>query len=210
MKKVNEYMHESGEYEYDPAHGPYQIGAYFDNYIMYLCPVCNRFTIELVMTNSFETNQYGVPIETKKVLYPSIDTSLKRLPHGVREAFQASLKVRHIDGAVCAIAIRRTLEKMCKDKNAEGKGLYNKLKFLSENGTIPPILDEMSNIIKDIGNEAAHADDIEFDDVVISSLIRFTEIILEYVYVLPKEIKRIQFDMSSRKEEKEAEKATNE
>ncbi|MED1382013.1 DUF4145 domain-containing protein [Bacillus mycoides] len=99
------------------------------------------------------------------------------------------------------MALRRTLERMCKDKGAEGKNLYRKLKYLSDNGVIPPILSVMSSIIKDIGNEAAHGDDVEFDQQLVSSLFKFTEIILEYVYVIPRHLKKIQFDMGIREEE---------
>ncbi|NHM29916.1 DUF4145 domain-containing protein [Neobacillus terrae] len=203
MELINSHEHEEGEFEYDDEQGPYQIGAYFEKYNFYKCPVCNRFTLELEESNTFYIESNGAMPVTTKILYPAIETSLSKLPSGVKAAYQAAQKVRNIDGAICAIAIRRTLEKMCKDQGVTGRDLYTKLKQLSEKGIIPPILDEMSFLIKDIGNQAAHADEGEFDEHLINSLLKFTSIILEYVYALPSEIKKIQRYMSTLTEEKE-------
>ncbi|MBT2740680.1 DUF4145 domain-containing protein [Bacillus sp. ISL-77] len=64
--------------------------------------------------------------------------------------------------------------------------MYHKLKYLADNSVVPPILSEMSKIIKDIGNEATHGDDVKFADDLVKSLFKFTEIILEYAYAIPR------------------------
>lgn len=205
MDLIKDHVFSKGEFENDPYHGTIQIGEWWETYNFLQCPVCERFSLEVTSGSTFEIDYDGNPVETTRLLYPTSESKIKRLPKGVKEAFTAALKVRNIDGAVSAIAIRRTLEKMCKDQDAKGKDLYKRLKNLAERGIIPPILDEMSLLIKDIGNEAAHADEVDFDEALISSLFKFTEIILEYVYVLPKELKKLQFDMSLRREEDEPE-----
>ena len=202
MELINTHKQDTPEIEYDPGYGEIQIGEYWDIYRFYQCPVCEKFTLEQNSSSSFECDYDGTPMWSKKILYPLVDTQIKKLPTGVKEAFEAAHKTRNIDGAITALALRRTLERMCKHKGAEGKDLYLKLKHLADNGVIPPILSEMSKIIKDIGNEAAHGDDVEFDDELVKSLFKFTEIILEYVYTLPRQLKQIQYDMSLRKEEK--------
>ncbi|WP_340084188.1 DUF4145 domain-containing protein [Siminovitchia sp. FSL H7-0308] len=209
MELINNHSHTETEYEFDLEGGAYPIGEYYEEYFFYQCPVCNKFTLECKESDTFSSFPSGELIHTIKTLYPAIDTSKNRLPSSIRAAYQAAQKVRNIDGAICAIAIRRTLERMCKDKGATGRNLYTKLKQLSDKGIIPPILDDMSILIKDIGNQAAHADDAEFDEPLIRSLLKFTDIILEYVYVLPYEIKRLQLTMSDRKKEEE-EKETKE
>ena len=65
--------------------------------------------------------------------------------------------MRNIDGAICAFAVRSTLEKMCKDKGEIKGSLYDKLKNLSKKGVLPPILDEIADVLRDLGNAAAHA-----------------------------------------------------
>ncbi|MBT2740679.1 hypothetical protein [Bacillus sp. ISL-77] len=71
------------------------------------------FTLEQISSSSFECNYDGIPIWTKKILYPSVDPQIKRLPSGVKESFKATHKTRNIDGAITALALRRTLERMC-------------------------------------------------------------------------------------------------
>ena len=65
------------------------------------------------------------------------------------------------------------------------RDLYSKLKYLAETKVMPPIVDEMAYILKKLGNAAAHADDIVFDEGIVNSMIEFTQIILDYVYNIP-------------------------
>ncbi|MES9745344.1 DUF4145 domain-containing protein, partial [Priestia megaterium] len=127
-----------------------------------------------------------------ELLYPFKTIEENYIPKNVAKAFEAALKVKQIDGAICAIAIRRTLEMMCKDKGEEGKNLYRMLKSLSDKGVLPPILNDMASVLREIGNAAAHADEEEFNHDLVPSMIEFTNIILDYVYNLPKQIEQIQ------------------
>ncbi|MFD3447444.1 DUF4145 domain-containing protein [Microbacteriaceae bacterium 4G12] len=120
------------------------------------------------------------------------------MPNNVAKAFESALKVRQIDGEIYASAIRRTLEMMCKDKGEEGRNLYSMLKALSDKGMLPPILNDMSSVLREIGNAAAHADEDNFHHDLVPSMIEFTNIILDYVYNLPKQIKTIQDRISKK------------
>ncbi|GMA62965.1 DUF4145 domain-containing protein [Alicyclobacillus fastidiosus] len=96
------------------------------------------------------------------------------------------------------MSLRRTLEMMCKDQGANGKDLYTKLKQLSHQRILPPILSEMGDILKLLGSAAAHGDDAEFDDDVISAIVDFTQIILDYVYNIPVNLKVIQHKITDK------------
>lgn len=89
---------------------------------------------------------------------------------------------------------------LCYDQGAEGRTLYKKLVDLSDKAIIPKVLDKVSHLIRDLGNAAAHEKDVEFDIHIINDIIRFTRIILDYVYVIPKELIRIQeqFDLNEK------------
>ncbi|MBU5670233.1 DUF4145 domain-containing protein [Paenibacillus sp. MSJ-6] len=102
-----------------------------------------------------------------------------------------------MEGVLCAIGIRRTLELMCKDKNATGDNLYSQLSDLSNKGVLPPILSNMATVLRKLGNEAAHGTaDEQFSKEIIDSMIKFTQVILDYVYQLPDEITKIQKHLS--------------
>ncbi|QFF98823.1 DUF4145 domain-containing protein [Psychrobacillus glaciei] len=163
-----------------------------DNYCIFICPVCYNSTIKKVHSNSEDYDYDGSPLVTEEILYPKVELSMDYLPQGIQKSYEAALKVKHIDNAISALSLRRTLEMVCKDKGVTKGNLYTKLKKLSELGILPAILDEMANVLKDVGNAAAHADDIEFSDIMVESLLEFTETILEYIYKLPVKLKRVQ------------------
>ncbi|WP_407270085.1 DUF4145 domain-containing protein [Radiobacillus sp. PE A8.2] len=173
--------------------GDYLHGITFnDNYLIFICPVCHNATIKKVHTNSEDTDFDGSPIVTEDILYPHIEVNMTYLPKNIQKAYESALKVKNIDNAISAISLRRTLEMVCKDKGETQGNLYNKLKNLSDKGILPAILDEMAQILKDVGNAAAHADDIDFSDSVLEALLEFTQTILDYIYKLPIRLERVQ------------------
>lgn len=80
---------------------------------------------------------------------------------------------------------------MCKEKLAEGKTLAAKLRNLQQKNVLPDRVGEIAQLLKDHGNTAAHADDIEFDEKRIDLLIHFTQVILNYVYTIPGQLNEI-------------------
>lgn len=169
---------------------------------LYFCPVCSEITLERSYTFSeiFDYDQYGNPqqiIETTTLYpHPSFSSGFG-MPTNIKSSFEAAQKVRHIDGATCALSLRRTLEMVCKDKGETAGSLFEKLQNLSQKGILPPILDQMASILRELGNVAAHADDIEIPDELVPDLIEFTDTILTYLYVLPAKIQDIQSKMNN-------------
>ncbi|GIP33620.1 DUF4145 domain-containing protein [Paenibacillus sp. J2TS4] len=177
---------------YQPAY----ITSFFKQWDMYLCPVCTEITVQRITSFSEETEPNGKPIKYIDLIFPSGSSENKHLPPPVRDAFEAALKVRNLDGAVCIMALRRTLEKMCKHKNAKGKDLFTKLKDLQSENILPPIMEGISYILRKEGNSAAHADDTEFSSETVKLMIEFTEVILDYVYSLPEKIEQAQLRLN--------------
>jgi hypothetical protein len=158
---------------------------------IYFCPVCSQVTLEEKSECNGAYDHEGKLIPFYKVLFPSVTTD-STIPANVRKAFEAALKVKNIDGAICLLSLRRTLEMLCKDKGAIKGTLFDKLKKLASTGVLPPILDQMAGVLKELGNMAAHADNKEFPETVVSSMVDFTNAILTYVYVLPAKLASIQ------------------
>ncbi|WP_163102267.1 DUF4145 domain-containing protein [Peribacillus alkalitolerans] len=194
--KVNEKEY---EYMYDDYHGEdVPVATYYTTYTLYKCPVCSKITLKSVEAFDADTDHRGRVNEYENILYPVQTGDLKFVPERIKGAYESALKTKNVDRVMCAIGLRRTLEMLCHDQGAEGRTLYNRLVDLSEKAIIPKVLDKVSHLIRDLGNSAAHAEDVEFDMHVINDLIRFTRIILDYVYVIPKELRRIQeqFDLN--------------
>lgn len=162
-------------------------GRFIKKWTMLYCPVCCNVTL------LYESEIYLLPVgnmKNRSILYPqvSIDGDVPTL---INTAFDSALKVRS-DGAICCLALRRTLEMICKNNGETSGTLEKKLLRLSEKGIIPPILDEMAKLLRQIGNDAAHGNDKSFSVTIVNILIDFTRTIIEYVYVLPQKLRKIQ------------------
>ncbi len=66
--------------------------------------------------NSEESySQYYNTYEDGEVLYPTNERlNLSSLPQVIRSAYESALKVQNIDNTIRIIALRRTLEMVCK------------------------------------------------------------------------------------------------
>lgn len=176
---------------------PDNVIHWFNKWTLYLCPVCTEVTLFRTSGDSEYVHPNGEPITVEELLYPSGNLDKDHIPEPVHKAYMAAIGVRNIDGAVCVLALRRALEKMCKHEGATGRDLFSKLKNLQEIGKLPPIMDQISFILRKEGNSAAHADDIDFDKETVNQLIDFTEVILEYLYTLPHKIKQAQLRLQA-------------
>jgi hypothetical protein len=177
--------------------------SYYKRWDLYLCPVCKEVTLERITSFSEETEPNGSPIYNYEFIFPQNSYNNKYIPKAVNDAFEAALKVSKLDGAICIMALRRTLEKMCKDKGAAGDDLFKKLKDLQSKSVLPPIMDKISYILRKEGNSAAHADDVEFDSETVSLMIEFTKVVLDYVYSLPAKIQQAQLRIEENRKKNE-------
>ncbi|WP_378955400.1 DUF4145 domain-containing protein [Pelosinus sp. sgz500959] len=171
------------------------LGISYDIWNLYFCPVCHNVTLELAQWETYSS----YPKIVYEIIYPTTISKSHAVPLPIKNAFEAALKVRHLDGAICALSIRRTLEMMCKEEGEIKGNLYEKLTALGKRGVLPPILDKMASVLRTLGNDAAHAGDKDFPPELVSSMIEFTEIILDYVYVLPSKLAEIQSDIDKEK-----------
>lgn len=155
---------------------------------LYECPVCDEVTLTRIDHFDRVWSRYE-----DEIVYPYNNRGEHAyIPKQVYEAFNAAMKVRHIDGAICTLSLRRTLEMMCKDLGETKGNLYEKLANLADKAVLPPIVGGMADVLRDLGNAAAHADDVEFPREIVEAMIHFTRAILDYVYNLPKSLADIQ------------------
>lgn len=88
-----------------------------------------------------------------------------------------------------AIMVRKTLEQLCEDKGAEGRNLKEKVKALVSTITMPQELKEGIDVLRVLGNNAAHVELTDFDAISEKELeisIEFAKEILKSVYQFDK------------------------
>ncbi|MFP3748120.1 DUF4145 domain-containing protein, partial [Achromobacter sp. SIMBA_011] len=78
-------------------------------------------------------------------------------------------------------------------KGAVKGQLHQKLNQLQQQKILPPLMGDISKVIKDFGNMAAHGDQVDIDSYIVDAMFRLTNKILEYVYILPGEMNEARF-----------------
>ena len=174
---------------------------YYDEQIVLKCPSCRNYNI----INAYWDSSYGKVTESKKyediycgdnvyetILYPVVSELSNGangiVPNDILKTFRKSLELKSVDSDSCLVKLRKTLELICNDKNVISHNLNDKLKKLFELGILPSTLKSASNITRKLGNMGAHESDIEISTTELSSTIKLVEYIIQYIYILPKEI----------------------
>ncbi len=116
----------------------------------------------------------------------TISFEKENIPENILSAFQEAI-ICHSNNCyiASAIMIRKTLEEICVERNAEGKNLFLRLKDLSSKILIPKELVEAMDELRLLGNDAAHIEAQTFNEVgknEIEISIEFTKEILKAVY----------------------------
>jgi Domain of unknown function (DUF4145) len=166
-----------------------------------MCPTCNKETItkRFYYSGWFEIvkDENGFEMEVERyideTLYPTNKHKFNHLPATVAKAYEIALRVLPIEPIAFAVFIGKTLECLCKDKNATSRGLAAKIKDLAKAGIIPQTLADIAQQLAAIRNDGVHepeVHDISKDDALL--LRDLCETILVYVYEAPEMLKQVE------------------
>ena len=134
-----------------------------------------------------------------KIEYPIIAVSPEGVPKEIYSAFEAAVKTKGIDYAICLLSLRRVLEMICKDKEAVGKDLEKKIDDLIEKKIFPPMIEDACWIIRQMGNDAAHADKVNVYTYDVEQVISYVATIIDYLYSLPFRVENMKKKIEDRK-----------
>lgn len=160
------------------------------------CPVCHKPV--LISEYCFDAQESRPEIKTE---YPTIAVSRDGVPKDIYSAFESAVKTKGIDYSICLLSLRRVLEMICKDKGAEGRDLEKKIDDLIEKKIFPPMIEDACWIIRQMGNDAAHADKIPVYTYDIEQVIGYVATIIDYLYSLPYRVEKMKKKIKTRKEE---------
>jgi Domain of unknown function (DUF4145) len=144
------------------------------------CPACDGVTFQ----RGYFHDQF--PEEWQPVvLYPTEAKKVDGLPTEIERAYAAALAVKGIEAHAFAVLVRRLLEMICLDKGAQGRNLFEQLKFLVQTGVIPQQLIDIANGLRNFGNIGAHAAGVQLSENEVPVIDALCRAILEYVYGAP-------------------------
>jgi hypothetical protein len=149
-------------------------------YEILTCPACDGVTFQ----RGYFHDQF--PDEWQPVvLYPTEAKKVDGLPAQIERAYAAASAVKGIDAHAFAVLVRRLLEMICLEKGAQGRSLFEQLKFLAQTGVIPQQLSDIANGLRNFGNIGAHAAGVQLSENEVPVIDALCRAILEYVYGAP-------------------------
>lgn len=174
------------------------------NFHCYVCGTCSGLSLLGCFAHEKpEQDDDAPPLPRLYPIGPDIDppphtvSGKNPIPLSVRHAFRQAWPLRHTAPAAFANQIRRTLEFICEDQQAQGKNLYQQLEDLASKGVFPGGLADIATLVRMLGNIGSHASEKEisiWDAELLDALFRM---LLEYVYLGPARVKRLKARMSS-------------
>lgn len=135
-------------------------------------------------THSFVVHSSGTVI----ISYPAemIDFDHSKIPVAITNAFEEAIACHSAQCFIAsAIMVRKTLEELCRDRGAKGGNLKEKIKDLSSKVVLPNELLAGLDDIRLLGNDAAHVESQEYNNVGQQELdvaIEFTKEVLKAVF----------------------------
>ncbi|MCH8877154.1 MAG: DUF4145 domain-containing protein [Chloroflexi bacterium] len=125
------------------------------------------------------------------LIHPKAHDFGSEVPEDIRKVYAEAYRIRKKAPNAYAGQIRRAMEYLCQDQEAEGRNLFQQLTSLAERGIIPPTLAEMSTLIRLLGNIGVHASDIEVDPIAAELIDEFFRSVVEYVYIAPNKVSQL-------------------
>ncbi len=120
--------------------------------------------------------------------YPAerIDFDASKLPQPVVDALEEAITC-HANQCYIAAAmlVRKTLEELCRDRKATGENLKDRVKALKDKVVLPQEMLDGLHDLRLLGNDAAHIESREYDDVgqeEVEVAIDFAKEVLKAVY----------------------------
>ena len=115
-----------------------------------------------------------------------IDFDKTNIPSGVVSALEESIACHANECFIAAaIMVRKTLEELCRDRGAQGKDLRERIRDLGKKIVLPAELLDGLDDLRLLGNDAAHIESREYDQIGKDEVeigIEFTKEVLKATY----------------------------
>jgi hypothetical protein len=168
-------------------------------YFFVKCETCGDYSL----LGGFNDQLENLKLADIPVLFPKSGLLDLSVPEEIREIYEKAIQIKNKLPDAFAGQIRRAIESLCIDKKAKGTNLASQLKSLAETGILPDALNEMTTIIRDLGNRGVHAKKEEVTSRDAQALDDFFRFIIEYVYVAPAKTQQVRQNLEIRKLESE-------
>jgi hypothetical protein len=113
------------------------------------------------------------------------------MPESVKRVYLEASSIFQKSPRGAAALLRLAIQLLCKELGESGTNINNDIKSLVLKG-LPPLVQQSLDIVRVTGNEAVHPGQIDTDDpTTVSSLFQLSNIIVEYMISLPKQVSQL-------------------
>jgi hypothetical protein len=162
--------------------------------IVCICETCNGVLV-------YDGVTYSDSGHWPELMYPRNTSLPSSVPGAVRRIYGEAAIVKQNAPNAFAIMVRKGLEAICDDRAAPEGSLAVRLKYLVEKGEMPPVLAELTDVLRVVGNAAAHGSLQTITAPMTWAIDEFFRAIVEYVYVAPRKVAEFRDRLSSIKDE---------
>jgi hypothetical protein len=148
----------------------------YSSYTGFACATCG----DLSIYESIDGNE-----ETSSMVFPEGAALDKSIPEIVAANYRESKRVQKVSPNAYAVLMRRALEAVCDDRKVPAGKLATRLKHLADKGEIPPVLVEITSVLRTLGNSGAHNTEQKVTIPMTWKMDKFFRTLVEYVYVAP-------------------------
>ena len=161
-------------------------------YYVSICETCNQLILYGAMGIGVRPERFT----SAGLIWPKLGSLHEAVPQRVQQIYQEAHTIRHVAPNAFAVQIRRGLEALCDDRGAKTGSLSKRLAELVSRGELPPVLGEMTEVLRLLGNLGAHAAAVDVHLGQIPALDDFFRAVVEYVYVAPAKVKAFREQLS--------------
>ena len=163
-----------------------------------VCETCRRILLYDNPGDQFEDKDFHYG----DLVYPKSGNLHASVPKKIANVYEEAFRIKTIAPNAFAVQIRRALEAICEDRGATEGNLQRRLLKLTEAGDIPPVLSEVSDVLRLIGNIGAHGINDSVHPLQAFALDDFFRAIVEYVYIAPSKLKEFKERMEKYRKDK--------
>lgn len=110
----------------------------------------------------------------------------KRIPEAIKQDLDEAKICFSVNAyRACAVMARRTMQSTCIEKGATKDKLGDQINELSSNGVITKDLKEWADVVRWVGNDAAHPTAVEVNNEDAEDILKLAEQFLYVIYVAP-------------------------
>lgn len=169
--------------------GEERTNEWMETYYIAICETCERPLVYLA-----EKSRHEEDFSDAHRIWPvsGLDPAVPKI---VGKCYQEAASIKNRAPNAFAGQIRRALEALCDNRGAKKGTLHIRLKELADKGEIPPILAEMTDVLRLIGNVGVHSVSQSVELYQVNAIDEFFRAVVEYVYVAPEKVKRFREQM---------------